>query len=196
MLLDIIFENILVYFSYTGLFFILVLGGLLPLLPEEIILLMTGYIAFLGVAKLPLAIGVAFLGIFGADCLGYYVGKKKGRDVLLAVAEEGAYWRKIFVKGKLFFDAHGELAILLGRFFIGVRFAIPMLAGALGVSWKKFFQYDILGAAIWSLVTVGGGYIISYSLDQAAIFTEKRIFYIGFITFIIIYSVWRFFKYK
>ena len=88
MFFDVLFSNILIYFSYPFLFGILALGGIVPLLPEELLLLMAGYIAFLGISKISLTLLIGFLGIVTADCVGYYIGKRKGRALLLVFVEK------------------------------------------------------------------------------------------------------------
>ena len=85
---------------------------------------------------------------------------------------------------------------MFGRFFIGIRFVVPILAGAFQMPWKKFIRYDILGAGVWTLITIGGGYLVSHILDQASLFDEKHLMYSGFVVLIIFYSVWRFFTLK
>ncbi|MEK7149138.1 MAG: DedA family protein [Patescibacteria group bacterium] len=196
MFIDAIFDIFVIFFSYTFYFLVLVAGGMIPILPEEILLFSAGYLVFLGIGSFWGVFFTSILGIIGGDILGYLIGYKKGEGFLELVAKRGRYWRRLLRAGKRFFNEYDERAVLFGRFFIGARFAVPFLAGALKMPWKKFIQYDIVGALVWVTATVGGGTFLSYSLDQAEIFNEKYLLYIAIVAFIIFYSVWRFFTYK
>src|SRR5262252_2601458 len=60
--------------SYFGVFFLLFLGAFGPSPPEEIVLLIAGFLVFQGVARFPLMVGAELGGIVVADSILYGFG--------------------------------------------------------------------------------------------------------------------------
>ena len=49
-----------------------------------------------------------------------------------------------------FYARHGAKAILVGRFIGIVRAVSPFLAGASGLTLRRFLPWSLLGTAIWA----------------------------------------------
>lgn len=58
---------------------------------------------------------------------------------------------------QVFFDRHGMMAFILGRFLPVIRTFIPILAGMINMDMKKFMFFNFLGLVIWigSIVSLG-----------------------------------------
>ncbi len=171
----ILFGVIAAYFSYPLLFFIFLLGFIVPIFPEELVLLASGFLSYLGFANVWIVMPVALGGIVLADTIGYSIGRWKGKDALMAMAHRFRMLHKMLVKGEKIFNRYDDHAVIFGRFVAGARFAVPILAGAFGMSWKRFLRYDTMGAAIWVLLTVGIGYAAGYTLDVSILSNGKWI---------------------
>ncbi len=95
----------------------------------------------------------AFLGSFCSDQLMFSLGKYKGRDVL-------RYFPRIernMDKAAGLFKKY-DVALILGfRFVYGVRNVTPIMLGISGVSHKKFFFLNAIGAAVWAVAFTYGG---------------------------------------
>ena len=62
---------------------------------------------------------------------------------------------------------YGGLAVVLGRFFTVVRLvAWPVLARN-GLRWPRFVAFDALGAAVWSSIWLGIGWIVGDQWEHA-----------------------------
>jgi membrane-associated protein len=62
-------------------------------------------------------------------------------------------------KAHAFFEKHGGMAVVSGRFVPIVRTFVPFVAGAAAMTPATFVTYNIVGAFIWVLVCAGAGYI-------------------------------------
>lgn len=94
----------------------------------------------------------AILGNF----VGYWCGKYFGH-YLLKRKDNWLFKKAYIYKAQEFYDKRGGGAIILARFLPIVRTFAPIVAGIVGMDFKKFALYNILGAIIWvgSLVSLG-----------------------------------------
>ena len=95
----------------------------------------------------------AFCGSFLSDQVMFSLGKYKGEAVL-------RYFPRIAKnvdKAARLFKKYDTILILGFRFVYGVRNVTPILLGISGVSHKKFFALNFIGAGVWALTFSFGG---------------------------------------
>ncbi len=120
--------------------------------PEEVVLLGAGYAASLGRAPLAACIAAAWLGIMIGDSLGYTAGRTLLAPVLRTrlgrwiLPEPRRAWAEQAVRGR------GARAIVLARFFVGLR---GFLYFAVGASKYPFGRFLVVNAAA-AMAEVGG----------------------------------------
>ena len=71
------FDSFIVYISnlsYLAVFLLIIASGIGIPFPEDLVLLLSGYLSYLGIFKLEIAIPVCILGLIAADNLGYFLG--------------------------------------------------------------------------------------------------------------------------
>src|SRR5437762_10686812 len=108
--------------AYLSIFGVLVACGRGVPLPEDISLIMGGFLAHKGAAHLPVMMGVGFVGILCGDSLIYLAGRRVGDRVAggrgffarIVTPEKRARVEKLF-------QGHGEKIVMLARFLPGVR---------------------------------------------------------------------------
>lgn len=97
----------------------------------------------------------AFTGSFLSDQVMFSLGKYKGRDVLRYFPRIGANLNKASSLFKKY-----DTALILGfRFVYGVRNITPIMLGISGVTHKKFFFLNLIGAGVWALTFTFGGHL-------------------------------------
>ena len=69
-------------------------------------------------------------------------------------------------KGEDFFHNHGDLSIALGRFIGPVRPVVPVVAGMLDMSPKRFYIVNILSAIPWSPVYLMPGFLAGAAIQS------------------------------
>lgn len=146
---------LLIIFAETGLFF----GFFLP---GDSLLFVSGMLCAEGslvegnVALLILLIAVAAtLG----DFVGYWFGRKTG-PVIFKRDDSFFFKKKYVLQAKDFYDRYGGFAIVMGRFLPIIRTFAPIVAGVVGLDFKRFVFFNIFGAVIWATSMTLAGYFL------------------------------------
>jgi membrane-associated protein len=107
---------------------------------EEAAPLAGGLAAHHGHADLPFIIAACAIGAWLGDLALYAIGRRGGRLVQrVPVARSLDVLRR-----------HPRLAPLVIRFAYGLRWSLPMAAGAAGISWRSYAPWAGLSAVVWS----------------------------------------------
>ena len=151
----------------TSLFEGLPLVGLFS--PGGIFTSLGGLLIKINLLSLPVTFVVAFSAAVVGDSLGYFIGKKYGYGLLKK------YGKYFFLKEERRIEKthdlvkeHPAKAIILGRFYYISRSISPFLAGTASIGYGQFFLYDLLGALLWAVVHIAGGYVFGYGYETAS----------------------------
>ncbi|MCI3205055.1 MULTISPECIES: VTT domain-containing protein [Pandoraea] len=130
---------------------------LFPFLPGDSLLFIGGAFAATG-AMDPWLLGVLlFIAAVTGNTLNYWIGSQIGPRVY----EKN--WRFLdrdaLRKTHDFYEHHGGKTIVMARFVPVVRTFAPFVAGVSAMPWARFQLYNVLGALIWVVLLVGGGYL-------------------------------------
>ena len=132
--------------------------------PGETLLLAAAAWAAARNHSIVLVILFGFIGAtVGAD-LGYYLGYRGGRPFL---ERFGALFRvrpEHIARAELFFARHGDRAILLARFVLGLRTWASMLAGMSHMPFWRFQVFSAIGGLAWATVIGLVGYFLGSNL--------------------------------
>ena len=85
------------------------------------------------------------------DNVGFAIGRKVGRRVLLAPGPFERHRRRVIEVGEPFFERHGPKAVFLGRWVAGLRITSAWLAGVNRMSWPTFLFWNALGGICWAI---------------------------------------------
>ncbi|MFO8142595.1 MAG: bifunctional DedA family/phosphatase PAP2 family protein [Marinobacter sp.] len=104
----------------------------------------------------------AGLGAVVGDIISFAIGRFfKGR--LHSVWPFSRYPRLIS-RGEALFNTHGGKSVIAGRFIGPIRPIIPLIAGALYMSWGRFLTFNLISAVGWAVVYVVPGYAVGSAL--------------------------------
>lgn len=149
-------------FSYLAVFVFSSISHIVPI-PEEAILIASGYAASLGIGRVSKFIFAAFFGILFADNFAYWIGRKKGEQILGFFSTVFYITQDKINKSRDFLQKHAWASVFLARFLAGFRFFTPYLAGSLGIHYLTFLIFNTLGALIWIPAVI----LLSYGLSGA-----------------------------
>jgi len=142
---------VFVIYAETGLFF----GFFLP---GDYLLFLAGM--FVATNQLDVNITVLLIGLCSAAIMGnftgYWFGRKTGPK--LYHRKDSFFFKKRYLKAaEDYYNKQGGFALIMGRFVPIVRTFAPIFAGVVGLDFKRFAFYNIIGAILWicSLTLLG-----------------------------------------
>ncbi|MDP2600131.1 MAG: DedA family protein [Deltaproteobacteria bacterium] len=151
--------------AYTTIFLLLLLCGLGIPLPEELTLLMAGYLSYEGAVRLEPMWMVCVAGITIGDALLFLIGKKWGTKIA-AHPKIVKFWHlERQAKIKNYFKKHGTKTIFVVRFLSGLRGPAHMLAGSMGFSFWKYLLTNFSAVLIHVTLVAGLGYVFGNHID-------------------------------
>jgi membrane-associated protein len=142
----------LVIFAETGLV-------VTPFLPGDSLLFAAAAVAARPDAGLsiwilfPLLLVAAILG----DTVNYWIGSRLGPR-LLRNPDSRILKKEYLDKTHAFFERYGGKTIILGRFVPFVRTFAPFLAGVGEMHYRRFIEFNVIGAIAWVSLFVWAGY--------------------------------------
>lgn len=135
---------------YPALLLILVVASLGVPIPEDLPLIAAGVVLRTtdGVATWHGTIIVALIGIMTGDLVLYTLGRRWGPDLLSHRSVRWLLTPERYAALSAKFHYHGMWLCFVGRFFMGVRAAMCLTAGATRFPYWRFFLADFAGAAL------------------------------------------------
>ncbi|KFE70090.1 DedA family protein [Hyalangium minutum] len=166
-LLTSLLSNTQGFIAYATVFLILLACGLGVPLPEDISLILGGFLAHKGAASLPVMMVVGFAGILAGDSLIFHFGRKLGSKV---GRKPGGFFARIITPEKRakvegLFEKHGHKVVMIARFMPGVRAVTYFTAGSVGMPYWRFIFWDGLAALLSAPVFVFLGFHFGSELD-------------------------------
>jgi len=152
------------HWGYVAIVVVVVLGNVGLPLPEETILALAGYLAWRGDMHMPIVIAVGIVSAVAGDNLGYWLGRRFGRQALPRYTAWILGQPERLSAMEAFVARRGPLAVFVARFLPGIRFLAGPLAGGLGMRFAPFLAANVLGAFVYVPAVVAAGYAIGYGL--------------------------------
>jgi membrane protein DedA with SNARE-associated domain len=132
--------------------------------PGETALFTAGILAAGGHLSIEVVIAIAAAAAILGDNVGFMIGRKLGRRVLLADGPLQHHRRRVVEVGEPFFERHGPKAVFLGRWVAGLRITSAWLAGVNRMAWPTFLFWNALGGIAWAISIA----LLAYFLGRGA----------------------------
>jgi membrane protein DedA with SNARE-associated domain len=174
-------EQILHYIAHYGYLAILALVflqevGIPNPIPNEFLLLFSGYLSYTGVLNASLVVLAAVIGDLMASFLlfelFYFFGKTvmRRKPKWLPISED-----KI-EKLKQKIDSLGRFGAYVWRVTPFIKGYVSVICGLIKVPQKKYSFILVTTSLAWALVYVGGGYIAGPYFKDMALLNERHLF--------------------
>ncbi|WP_047550727.1 VTT domain-containing protein [Methylotenera sp. G11] len=131
----------------------------MPFLPGDSLLFVAGAIAAIGGMSLPVLMILLTIAAIAGDAANYSIGRWFGPKVF---AWEDSRWfnKDAFNKTHDFYEKHGPITIVAGRFLPFIRTFTPFVAGVADMTYPKFAFYNIIGGILWVCGLTGLGFLV------------------------------------
>ncbi|WP_254164894.1 DedA family protein [Chryseosolibacter histidini] len=157
---------LIIIFAETGVFF----GFFLP---GDSLLFIAGLLSdteYLD-TNIALLITLLIIAAVSGSMVGYLTGRWAG--VYLANKKDSLFFKKKYLDlTQAFYQKHGMMAFILGRFLPVVRTFVTILAGMVKIDFPKFLIFNFLGASIWILTMVLSGHFLGQAFPQITTYLE------------------------
>ena len=151
-------------YGYFGIFFLLIFGILGLPVPDEWLLVISGYLAFKNVLGFIPTVAVAVLGSAFGLTMSYILGRTSGSFLI----RRYGHWLSIddekIHQAQDWFHNLGRWMLVVGPFVPGVRNLMGYIAGASRLRLHVFARFAYVGALISSVSFVTFGYAVGRHL--------------------------------
>ena len=182
------FEGTLHHWGYLAVGTFLFLEDFGVPLPGETMLIAASLYAGAGHLNVWLVGIVGFVAAVLGDNVGYVIGRNGGRRFI------ERFGRYVFVtparldRAEAFFEKHGGKVVAIARFIEGLRQLNGVIAGTVGMPWRRFLLFNIIGAAVWVATWTSLGYLAGNNVERIAhdftLFAiGAAVLFLGFVVF-------------
>jgi membrane protein DedA with SNARE-associated domain len=160
-------------------------------LPGETVLMLASFLArknsHLSLAIIiSVGIGAAVLG----DNCGFWIGRRLGPHLLRWLREKLKMAEDVEVAEDQI-RRHGGATVFCARYVFGLRTIAGPVSGALGMNWKRFLVFNVLGACSWVTFTAMVGFAFADGFQSFLGYFEKGSWGISGGIFLVGYYLWR-----
>ena len=173
----------LIVFVETGLV-------VMPFLPGDSLLFVTGTLCGAGLMSWPVAGTVLMIAAILGDQCNYSIGRHYGPRVF---QWENSRWfnKRAFNQAHEFYEKYGGITVILARFMPFLRTFAPFVAGVAEMTRSKFTLYNMVGAVIWVWGVSAAGYFLG-TIPWVKENLEKIIWAMILVPgLIVIYGAWK-----
>ena len=143
--------------------------------PGETMLLAVAAYAAAGNLDIRVVIAFGAVGAMIGANLGYGVGHFGGRPLLERLSRLFRFSTSHMSRSEQFFARHGGVAVLIGRFVIGLRSWASLMAGMSRMPIWAFELYSAIGGIAWAIVIGTVGFYLGSNWGLV----ERLISYLG-----------------
>jgi membrane-associated protein len=150
--------QLLVYVLLFAVIFVETGVVVMPFLPGDSLLFVTGALAAKGMLSLPVLIPLLIVAAVLGDIVNFGIGTifreriKHGYRLRLIKPEHIAHTER-------FFERHGPKTIVLARYVPIVRTLAPFVAALGSMRYRTFLAYNVAGGALWVISLTVAGYV-------------------------------------
>lgn len=154
---------------YPALFAACVLSGMVWPWPEDVPLLYGGMCVQAGRASWLPTLAVAVSSVLVRDLIAFGSGRVVGELLLERPITARIVGAKRLARARLLVETHGSRAVFAGRFLVGLRAPVFLVAGAMGVPMRRFVAWDLAGMLFVIPLTLALGFEFGAPLLDGAL---------------------------
>jgi membrane protein DedA with SNARE-associated domain len=153
--------------AFGGVILVLLICGLGAPFPEEIPLVLAGYLAYEGEVSLKTCLIVTFVALLVGDSMLFWIGYKFGHQIFKIPIFRKLMTPERVKKVNERFHRYGNRVIFVARFMAGVRGTVFLSAGVLKMPYRRFILFDGLAALLSAPLVIFIAYHFGGELEYA-----------------------------
>ncbi|MEJ8546793.1 DedA family protein [Brevibacillus borstelensis] len=187
------FGGYIAHYGYGALFALFFLGIIGMPLPEETLLVFSGFLVSTGQLRLVPTFIACFLGSVSAMTAAYWIGRTFGFSFIERYGKRLGLGYTLYKKTEAWFNRVGKWALPLGYFIPGVRQFTAYFAGITRLPFPTFMLYTYTGGLFWSVLFVTLGWQLGERWEELFSLIAKNlaIFFVIVFALIAAWSFWR-----
>lgn len=163
-------SNLIAKAGLGGVFLLMLLENVAPMIPSELILPMAGFDAARGQMNPILAAVAGGIGSALGGIVWYLAGRWIGLERILRLAARMGRWAAVtpqeLRRGDRWFRRWGAWLVAIGRCAPGVRGYICIPAGIARMPFRQFLIWSSAGAMAWSAILVTAGMALNRHYEK------------------------------
>ena len=148
----------IIEYGYWAIFVLLMVGIVGIPIPDETLLLLSGYLVSQGKLQFQLTIATAFFGSACGISLSYFFGWWMGPSIVLRCERLFHLQPGALDRAKSWYQKKGKYALFFGYYIPGVRHLTALLAGSARLPFPTFGLFAYSRGFVWALTFIGLGY--------------------------------------
>jgi membrane protein DedA with SNARE-associated domain len=172
--MDVVFDWVSQY-GYAGLFALLMLGIVGLPIPDETLLVFSGYLIWRGRLHPELTFVSAFCGSTCGITVSYLLGRRFGRPFVGRFGKYIHLTESRFHKVNAWFERIGGWLLAIGYFIPGIRHFTAVTAGMSSFKAWQFAVFAYTGAAVWVGLFLSLGYLVGEQWKYVSVLVQRYI---------------------
>jgi membrane protein DedA with SNARE-associated domain len=187
------FGGYIAEYGYLALFSLFFLGILGMPLPEETLLVFSGFLVSSGELRYGPTFLACFFGSISAMTAAYWIGRTLGFTFIERYGKRFGLGYSLYKKTEEWFNRVGKWALPIGYFIPGVRQYTAYFSGITKLPFPTFMLFTYVGGFFWSVLFVTIGWQLGERWDELfdLIAHNLAIFFLLVLAVIFAFSLYR-----
>jgi membrane protein DedA with SNARE-associated domain len=158
--------HLLASYGYLAIFFLLTLGIVGPLIPDDSILILAGVAVNAGRFDMTTTVAVAYAGSLCGITLSYVLGRTGAYHTVARIPAARRWMDRHIPQVRRWFEKYGKWTLFFGYFIAGIRHFTALTAGMSGLRARTFAAYAYPGGFVWVFTFIHIGYFLGAEWEQ------------------------------
>lgn len=146
----------------------LLAGGVIGLpVPDELLMLMTGYLVSIGRLHAVPAVLFSLIGSLTGITVSYLLGRFLGQSLVNAYGDRLGITPKRLQLVESWFERFGKITIPISYYIPGIRQLVAFFAAMSGMRYPQFAVYAYPGGLLWVSTFIGLGWFLAADYQRA-----------------------------
>jgi membrane protein DedA with SNARE-associated domain len=157
------------HYGYVGIFGLLMLGIVGAPIPDETLLVFTGYLIFKHQLEPLPAFAAGFLGSICGITVSYALGRMLGLYVVTRLGRFLHVEPEDLDRVRAWYEGKGKYGLVISYFIPGIRHLAAYVAGSSRLPLPVFATFAYLGGLLWSGSFISIGYVLGDEWEQMSV---------------------------